>query len=312
MSFTDKETRMLALLARGLSNKEIADSLGYQAGTMRVYLHTLYSKIGVKNKTSAVLWYLSQTPAGAPSGAAAHAASRHVASESFGAMAMRTDLLAALGIMSTFLGPYSRTWEVSVRLQGRELTDHDYQLIDQARTLWEALLRGDWAVAKRFVDEDRAATLLVESPFDGAVLASMLILGGYSAADTIMKRLTVRKQGTLGLKASEQKLLATLQNIVTHGQHADLAELHRLAESFATHQVFRHWVMVCAFHAYRLTNESERARQCADVLWAEAEAARQHLQEVGENALPSSTRLPVPQSPVVTPTGARKKSLVRA
>ena len=45
----------------------LAKELGYQEGTMRVYLHNLYRKIGVGNKTEAVIWYLKRSaPAATP------------------------------------------------------------------------------------------------------------------------------------------------------------------------------------------------------------------------------------------------------
>ena len=58
-----RSRRMLELLAQGAGSKLIAKELGYQEGTMRVYLHNLYRKIGVGNKTEAVIWYLRRTGA---------------------------------------------------------------------------------------------------------------------------------------------------------------------------------------------------------------------------------------------------------
>ena len=55
-----RSQRMLELLAQGAGSKHIAKELGYQDGTMRVYLHNLYRKIGVANKTEAVIWYLKR------------------------------------------------------------------------------------------------------------------------------------------------------------------------------------------------------------------------------------------------------------
>jgi DNA-binding NarL/FixJ family response regulator len=55
-----KSERMLELLAEGSPSRVIARQMGYQEGTMRVYLHKLYKKIGVANKTEAVIWYLNR------------------------------------------------------------------------------------------------------------------------------------------------------------------------------------------------------------------------------------------------------------
>jgi DNA-binding CsgD family transcriptional regulator len=56
-TLTEREHRMLDLLAKGGSSAAIATALGYQEGTMRVYLHHLYKKIGVRNKLDAVIWW---------------------------------------------------------------------------------------------------------------------------------------------------------------------------------------------------------------------------------------------------------------
>ena len=42
-----KGERMLELLAQGASNRLVAKRMGHTEGTMRVYLHNLYKKIGV-------------------------------------------------------------------------------------------------------------------------------------------------------------------------------------------------------------------------------------------------------------------------
>ena len=54
IEINDRDRQMLELLAQGASNRSIADSLGYREGTMRVYLHGLYKKLGVGNKTREV------------------------------------------------------------------------------------------------------------------------------------------------------------------------------------------------------------------------------------------------------------------
>ena len=55
-----KNQRMLELLTQGGTSRIIARQMGYQEGTMRVYLHNLYRRIGVANKTEAVVWYLNR------------------------------------------------------------------------------------------------------------------------------------------------------------------------------------------------------------------------------------------------------------
>src|SRR5258708_12525077 len=53
-----RDRSLLELLSLGISNQAIAAKLGYQHGTMRVYLHHLYRKLGVPSKTAAVVWYV--------------------------------------------------------------------------------------------------------------------------------------------------------------------------------------------------------------------------------------------------------------
>jgi DNA-binding NarL/FixJ family response regulator len=59
-NLTPRDTRMLAMLAKGKSSREIAAALEYTDGTIRVYLHQLYKKIRVNNKTQAAVWYLKR------------------------------------------------------------------------------------------------------------------------------------------------------------------------------------------------------------------------------------------------------------
>lgn len=54
---TELQQRMLELLAEGRSIEEIAKATGYQPGTMRVYLHTLYRHLGVGNRSEAAAWF---------------------------------------------------------------------------------------------------------------------------------------------------------------------------------------------------------------------------------------------------------------
>jgi two-component system, NarL family, response regulator len=55
---TPRERDVLAAMAGGLSNRQIATSLGLGTGTVRVYLHTIFQKLQVSNRTQAVLKFL--------------------------------------------------------------------------------------------------------------------------------------------------------------------------------------------------------------------------------------------------------------
>jgi len=55
---TPRERDILALLAEGDSSKQIANRLGLTPGTVRAYLHTIYEKLGVDNRTQAAVRFL--------------------------------------------------------------------------------------------------------------------------------------------------------------------------------------------------------------------------------------------------------------
>lgn len=52
---TGKEMIIVAMLSQGASNKRIAEELGNTVGTVKVYLHRIYGKLGVTNRTQALL-----------------------------------------------------------------------------------------------------------------------------------------------------------------------------------------------------------------------------------------------------------------
>ncbi len=53
--FTRREAQLLALVSRGLKNKEIASALGVTEGTIKVYLSHLYQKHGIKDRLELAL-----------------------------------------------------------------------------------------------------------------------------------------------------------------------------------------------------------------------------------------------------------------
>ena len=55
VSLTDRETEILRLMASGFSNKEIANSLGVAEGTIKNHVSNILSKLGVRDRTRAVL-----------------------------------------------------------------------------------------------------------------------------------------------------------------------------------------------------------------------------------------------------------------
>lgn len=57
---TPREREILALLAEGGLYKEIAQALGLSTSTVRVHLHSIYTKLHVQTRTQAVLKYLGR------------------------------------------------------------------------------------------------------------------------------------------------------------------------------------------------------------------------------------------------------------
>src|SRR4029078_12176086 len=50
-----REKQIAAQVGRGLRNREIAEALAMSEGTVKVYLHTIYQKLGIKNRTELAL-----------------------------------------------------------------------------------------------------------------------------------------------------------------------------------------------------------------------------------------------------------------
>ena len=54
-NLTKRENDVLEYVARGYTNKEIADALGLSAETVRGYLKTIYGKLHVRSRTEAAM-----------------------------------------------------------------------------------------------------------------------------------------------------------------------------------------------------------------------------------------------------------------
>jgi RNA polymerase sigma factor (sigma-70 family) len=51
-SLTARQREIVMLAANGLSNKEIARRLGLSEGTVKVHLHSIYRRLGIRNRTA--------------------------------------------------------------------------------------------------------------------------------------------------------------------------------------------------------------------------------------------------------------------
>ena len=53
----DNQLRIIELVAKGWTNREIAESLGISNNVVRNYLSSIYDKVGVNNRVQLALWY---------------------------------------------------------------------------------------------------------------------------------------------------------------------------------------------------------------------------------------------------------------
>ncbi|MCH4193347.1 MAG: response regulator transcription factor [Butyrivibrio sp.] len=61
---SDKEQEIMALVADGLSNKEIADRLFLSEGTVRNYISSILDKLGLRDRTQLAVFYLRKVQQG--------------------------------------------------------------------------------------------------------------------------------------------------------------------------------------------------------------------------------------------------------
>jgi DNA-binding NarL/FixJ family response regulator len=57
---TEREHRVLELVAKGLKNKEVGDAIGTSENMVKNYLRVIYDKLGLWNRVELALWYESR------------------------------------------------------------------------------------------------------------------------------------------------------------------------------------------------------------------------------------------------------------
>lgn len=61
---TPRQMRVIEMVAQGLKNREIAESLGITEQVVKNYLYKIYGKIRVENRLELALWYERQVHEG--------------------------------------------------------------------------------------------------------------------------------------------------------------------------------------------------------------------------------------------------------
>ena len=57
---SEREHRVIELVAQGLKNKEVADEIGTTEHVVKNYLRVIYDKLGFWNRVELALWYESR------------------------------------------------------------------------------------------------------------------------------------------------------------------------------------------------------------------------------------------------------------
>lgn len=68
-NLTKREIEVLNLMASGKGNKHIAAELGLSYHTVKLHIHNVFTKIGVRNRAAATHWYLTKRMPAAPKSA---------------------------------------------------------------------------------------------------------------------------------------------------------------------------------------------------------------------------------------------------
>jgi len=57
---SEREQRVIQLVAQGLKNREVAEAIGTTEHVVKNYLRVIYDKLGLWNRVELALWYESR------------------------------------------------------------------------------------------------------------------------------------------------------------------------------------------------------------------------------------------------------------
>ena len=290
---TKRDERLLKLVIEGASSKAAAKALDIEPGTVRVYYHQLYRKIGVKNKIGAMVWYLRYREAMRKGGGlrdtmpAAPPAYDLGNGAEFGDYALANGLFSTLGVHSLFLGPNSRIWDV---LHGQPNFAVQDEVRSRAQAIWEMFLKGEFETIATLHGQ-AAQPAAANQALPSLPLALALVFAGNSGAGAqLAAQLDARHASGNFARA----LLRALQDSLVHNNNAGLAYLTQLATETPTRNPHKHLAMVALFHLYRARGDAVRAKAVANAIFCEAELVRNFLETRCNAHLYSNTTLPAP------------------
>jgi DNA-binding NarL/FixJ family response regulator len=64
---SQRENRVIELVAQGLKNRDVADAIGTTEHVVKNYLRVIYDKLGLWNRVELALWYESRREPQLPS-----------------------------------------------------------------------------------------------------------------------------------------------------------------------------------------------------------------------------------------------------
>ncbi len=299
IELTELEGALLELLSRGLMGREMASSLGYSPGTIRVYLHKLYAKLGVAGRSDAVEYFSRIAPSKPVSVQTAEAGTADATLDplTLGGFACTYGLGKALGAMQVFIGPFAKGRSGYEHLGGVAVKNGSPEsgLVARSRELWSALLDGRFESAKSYISALGPDQAVAQSKSSALIAYAMLSLGGFTAlAERLHQGMPAKRNGAGVTTLDERKFMGALRGDVSTWDDYRISALTNLVQSQLTRQALRELALVTLFHLYRTHNKPAPAAQLACTLWAECDRARADLESEGVDDFASQLLGPPP------------------
>ncbi|MCA2998450.1 MAG: hypothetical protein ING75_07585 [Rhodocyclaceae bacterium] len=278
------EVAMLELLSRGTRGREVAASLGYKEGTARVYLHAMYKRIGVNNKTAAATWYSDRRDG------RTQRETIPIVPATMAAFALQHGLHQALGATSVFLGPHSLGETAAPTKPTLVGQPQNAKMMQKTRELWNSFVAGRFEVGKSAFDQAIMAQLFVSEPEGVILLAAHLASGGYSVSAQLARK-EIRLKRSAKICASDLEIEAlTAMSAAADGKKRGACD--RLVEIGDAARKKRNGhleqlVLVALFHLYRAQGANDKAEAVISTLFNLAKQAAKKWSDAGNAYMPT-------------------------